>query len=854
MRSLRRDLQFTFIFTSLIPLVVFGIASGLLNFFSLRSLSERNNQLVLNNFESQINQKISSYETQLELLKRYLIRDNFAQDEFAVSARYLLESEENVDRIIVLDSEGGGLLSYPKVNWFKGSDYSRWDYFQRADPGRYFWSKMQLSTSDTIPKVTLSQKVRDKVLALNINLIALFTSIQSSELVGDSYFAIMDSSGQFISHTDEKSVLSNGFERQYPLILELMSEGKNDLVVVEDDKSFLARFNRIEQTEWILGIYQDQEVFTQPLFNSLMFLLVILILALVVALIMASIQSSKFISSLQNLNVFAEEISQGNYSAVSTKSDYLEIEDFGEKLEKMLGEIKEREKQITYQNDFLARIIESLTHPFYVIDSRTYKVEMVNSAGRGSNRGIGEYCYKLIEDRGGQCDFPGHVCPLEMVKKTKGSFHTEHTQMGPSGELRITEIHAYPVFDDNNEVDKVIEYSLDITKRRKNENKLQEAQELVQAVLNSMSSVLLAVDTRGKILHWNHNAEEYFEMSGDQLVDQNWTKVFYDSDFPLEEISEALKAQKQITRTIENQKEGNRVVEELTFYPMDLAKVKGGVIKVEDFTKRVMMEELMVQSEKMLTIGGLAAGVAHEINNPLAGILQSAELLERRLFKLSKMNQATLEKAEISWKGLQDYLEHRKINETLNSISESGRRAAKIISELLSFSRKGGGDKKPEDVLSLVEETLSLASSDYQLKKRYDFRSITLEKDFQDYLSPVLCDKTQIQQVLFNIFKNSAQAFDSSTQESPTISINIKEENGAVHVSIKDNGPGMDEETKSKIFEPFFTTKETGEGTGLGMYVSYFIVKEVHSGELSVHSEKGKGTSITMTLPVSVDS
>jgi hypothetical protein len=238
MRSLRRDLQFTFIFTSLIPLVVFGIASGLLNFFSLRSLSERNNQLVLNNFESQINQKISSYETQLELLKRYLIRDNFAQDEFAVSARYLLESEENVDRIIVLDSEGGGLLSYPKVNWFKGSDYSRWDYFQRADPGRYFWSKMQLSTSDTIPKVTLSQKVRDKVLALNINLIALFTSIQSSELVGDSYFAIMDSSGQFISHTDEKSVLSNGFERQYPLILELMSEGKNDLVVVEDDKSF----------------------------------------------------------------------------------------------------------------------------------------------------------------------------------------------------------------------------------------------------------------------------------------------------------------------------------------------------------------------------------------------------------------------------------------------------------------------------------------------------------------------------------------------------------------------------------------------------------------------------------------
>jgi PAS domain S-box-containing protein len=598
MRSLRRDLQFNFIFTSLIPLVVFGFASGLLNFFSLRGLSENSNQLLLDNFESQINQKIQSYETHLALLSRYLIKEEFDQEEFAVSARFLIESEDNVERVILLDDIGTGIYSYPYVSWFSGSDYSRWDYFERAEAGRSFWSKMQLSNQDTVPKVTLSQKVRDKVLALNINLIALFSTIQSSELEGDSYYAIMDSNGQFISHTDESKVISSEFETRYGTITEILSEGKSSLVINQMERSFLARFNRIEQTDWILGIYQDQVVFTQPLFNSLMFLLVILILALVVALIMASIQSSKLISSLSNLNQFAEEISQGNYTAVNLESNYIEIRNFGEKLEQMVEGIKEREQQIKYQNDFLERIIESLTHPFYVIDGKTYKVEMVNSAGRGSNRGVGEYCYKLTEDRGGQCDFPGHVCPMEMVKKTKRSFHTEHAQLEPSGELKVTEIHAYPIFNDLNEVDKVIEYSLDITKRRRNENKLVEAQEMVQSVLNSMNAVLLAVNTRGQILHWNHKAEEYFQLSGEDLDGKNWMKVFYDTDFPLDEINQALKDQVQITRTVQHSEGDNRLVEEITLFPLARENVKGGVIKVEDFTQRAMMEEVMVQSEK----------------------------------------------------------------------------------------------------------------------------------------------------------------------------------------------------------------------------------------------------------------
>ena len=122
----------------------------------------------------------------------------------------------------------------------------------------------------------------------------------------------------------------------------------------------------------------------------------------------------------------------------------------------------------------------------------------------------------------------------------------------------------------------------------------------------------------------------------------------------------------------------------------------------------------------------------------------------------------------------------------------------------------------------LIEQTIELAGNDYDLKKKFDFKKITIIRDYKEQLSPVLCETGQIQQVLLNLLKNSAQAM------AKTITLRLLTNQNMVHLEVEDDGPGMDAETQKRIFEPFFTTKEPGLGTGLGLSVSYFIVCDTH--------------------------
>jgi len=149
-----------------------------------------------------------------------------------------------------------------------------------------------------------------------------------------------------------------------------------------------------------------------------------------------------------------------------------------------------------------------------------------------------------------------------------------------------------------------------------------------------------------------------------------------------------------------------------------------------------------------------------------------------------------------------------------------------------------------------LDQTLELAASDYNLKKKFDFKQIKIEREYDPELPRVRCKASEIQQVFFNILSNGAQAmFGHDKETQPGFRMRIFLERGHVCVEINDNGPGMKEEVKKRIFDPFFTTKEVGEGTGLGLAVSYFIVTENHKGHIEVESAPGKGTSFKVSLP-----
>jgi len=237
--------------------------------------------------------------------------------------------------------------------------------------------------------------------------------------------------------------------------------------------------------------------------------------------------------------------------------------------------------------------------------------------------------------------------------------------------------------------------------------------------------------------------------------------------------------------------------------------------QLKEFTTKKIME-----SERLALIGQLAAGVAHEINNPLQGIVMYSHLL---LEKMPAQSAA---------------------RESAQKIATQATRCRDIIRGLLDFSRQRKPDKRPSNVNVLLQECVSLVANQAL------FHNIELVKHLHDKLPLVLMDPSQIQQVFMNMIINAAEAMNGGGRL--TLATRFDPAATLVEVEFADTGHGIREEDLERIFDPFFTTKEAGHGTGLGLAISYGIVKE-HRGAISVQSEVGKGTTFTVRLPVSAE-
>ena len=283
----------------------------------------------------------------------------------------------------------------------------------------------------------------------------------------------------------------------------------------------------------------------------------------------------------------------------------------------------------------------------------------------------------------------------------------------------------------------------------------------------------------------------------------------------------------------------------------EITQLDGFVVDTTEHRKTL---EIMLQHEKMLMISGLAAGMAHEINNPLGIIAQDLQNLERRLSSELPKNRQVAEDLGLDLAALQQYLEQREIPGYLYSMQDAARRASRIMDNMLQFSRSSGTDRHPAPLFDVLEHALELAASDYDLRRTYNFSVINLTRNYTEDLPMVAMNVTEIEQVLINLLKNAAQALHTSKNDtSKEIKISVRQTDANVIIAIEDNGPGMTEEVRRRVFEPFFTTKEVGRGTGLGLAVSHAIITKNHNGLLTVSASPGQGSCFTITIPISKD-
>lgn len=376
---------------------------------------------------------------------------------------------------------------------------------------------------------------------------------------------------------------------------------------------------------------------------------------------------------------------------------------------------------------------------------------------------------------------------------------------------------------------------VDQTQKRQMEIDLRETNEFLKAIIESSPNAIIATDLKGNIRIWNRAAEEILGYESEDVVGKmNIEKIYEGTD----------RDAKKMMTLLRSPDYGGKGV--LKSYPMVIVKRGGQVIDINfsaaiihdiggkevasvgiivDLTDRLEMErklrdtrDQLLQAERLVAMGRLTSQIAHELNNPLYGIMNALELMKTEVQPESK---------------------RRKVLDM--ALSETVR-LTELLKKMLSFSNPSQEEKEPTDVNILMEEILML------YEKQLRENSIKVSCIYAEGLALVHASKNQLRQVVLNMINNAKDAMP----EGGSLKVSTRQDVNYIYIDISDTGIGIKEEIIDKIFDPFFTTKDRVKDAGLGLSVSYGFIKE-HGGDIRVESKWGSGTSFTISLPIKRD-
>lgn len=356
----------------------------------------------------------------------------------------------------------------------------------------------------------------------------------------------------------------------------------------------------------------------------------------------------------------------------------------------------------------------------------------------------------------------------------------------------------------------------DITEQKKRDLDYLRFSNVIEHTINPIQ----ITDAKGLMVYVNPAFEHTSGFSKEELIGKNpriLSSGRHSRDFWGKVWKYILGGKVWVGQVENRRKDGSPLHTELLISPIvgDQGKVIGFLGAHRDITEQKMLEQQLVRSQKMESIGTLAAGIAHEVGNPLTSISSLVQVIQR-----TTNDEPAKEKLEL-------------IKNQINRI-------ARIIRDLVDFSRPSTNVERPTDVNRVVRDALNIVQYGKKVK------GISFEVELNESLPPLMLVADQLTQVFINILINAVDSFEG---KSGTIQVVSGMNDGSVEIRVIDSGKGISKDDRDKIFEPFFTTKEVGEGTGLGLWVSYGIVRNFR-GDILVESNPGKGSTFTVVFPV----
>ncbi|MBD3170800.1 MAG: PAS domain S-box protein [candidate division Zixibacteria bacterium] len=362
------------------------------------------------------------------------------------------------------------------------------------------------------------------------------------------------------------------------------------------------------------------------------------------------------------------------------------------------------------------------------------------------------------------------------------------------------------------------------------EKQVSEQEKYMSSILQNSVDAIIFIDVYNRVKLWNRGAEMIFGYTAEEMMGRTFHRLIppdMDAEEELQRIHKDVLGNGYIRhyRTKRKTKDGRVITIDLsrTLLRSDTGEILGSTAIIKDITDTVELEQRIYNTEKLASIGTLAAGVAHEINNPIAIILGFTDLL------------------------LEKYTEGDQEYEDLKMIEENANHAKTIVENMLGFARVTEGLEDTVDVRQSLETVASIIQNTLMTKK------VRFELDIGDELPEIRGDAREYQQVIFNLTNNAIQAMEPA---GGNLKIKAHAEDHWVHVDISDTGEGIPDELKRKIFDPFFTTKKVGKGTGLGLSLCYGIVNKF-GGKITFKSssridrpDRPSGTTFTVSMPV----
>ena len=387
-----------------------------------------------------------------------------------------------------------------------------------------------------------------------------------------------------------------------------------------------------------------------------------------------------------------------------------------------------------------------------------------------------------------------------------------------TGEERDVAVSSGP-FRVNGDLIGTVATLRDITDPKRAQDTLARSEARYRHLVESASDAIVTLDANGRFTTVNHAAENISGYRREELVGQWFAPMLPDDDLPkaLAHFQQALAGETGLFETQFYRKDGEVRTISVTYSTPQ--KDEEVLCLIRDVTDQKMLQEQLIQSEKMSAIGQLVSGVAHELNNPLAGISAFAQLLlaEKRFPP-----------------------DQRTAAETIYS---EARRASRIVQNLLTFARQHKAEKVPTALNQVLDDTLELRG--YELR----VRGIDVRREYDESLPDTMADAHQLQQVFLNLITNAEQAMEQRDGHHHRLTVRTRRTGDTMRIEVEDSGGGIPVNLIERIFNPFFTTKPTGSGTGLGLSISLGIVRE-HEGRIWAENVPQGGARFVVELPV----